>query len=129
MYFNNIYFDFGLKKRSLNNFEEILLGKIWRKKILTAYTDLSWGLHWRAVAIVGITRNFIHISRDIVNNGHHVSRRLLSHQSSRYVQWYGGWWSTHGDAQHCHTAAFHYQIYWMNCRRLFVEIIRKNTCY
>lgn len=87
--------------------------------LLTTYADLPRRLHRRAVTVVGVTRYFVHIPRHVMDDGHHVSGRLLSDQSAGNVQWYGRWRCTHGDAQHGHAATLHDQIYRMYRRRLY----------
>lgn len=45
---------------------------------LTAYSNLPGRLHWRAVSIVRITGNLVHVSGDVMNNSHHVPGGILS---------------------------------------------------
>lgn len=77
---------------------------------LTADCNLLAPLHGSAVAVVGVAGDVIHVSGDVVDDGHHVSGDLLAHQSTGDVQRDRGHGCAHGYAQDRHAAALHHQV-------------------
>lgn len=86
--------------------------------VLTADCNLLAPLHGSAVAVVGVAGDVIHVSGDVVDDGHHVSGDLLAHQSTGDVQRDRGHGCAHGYAQDRHAAALHHQVDGVNRRRL-----------
>lgn len=66
----------------------------------------------------------IHVSGDVVDDGHHVSGDLLAHQSAGDVERDRGHGCAHGYAQDRHAAALHHQVDGVN-RRGLVEITQE----
>uniref|UniRef100_A0A1Y1JZZ1 Uncharacterized protein n=1 Tax=Photinus pyralis TaxID=7054 RepID=A0A1Y1JZZ1_PHOPY len=80
--------------------------------------DLSRRLHRRAVPVVGVTRNLVHIPRHVVYDRDHMARDLLPYQSTGDVQRNRGHRRAHCYAKDRHTATLHHQIYRMHGRGL-----------
>lgn len=93
---------------------------------LTADCNLPAPLHGSAVAVVGVAGDVIHVSGDVVDDGHHVSGDLLAHQSTGDVQRDCGHGCTHGYAQDRHAAALYHQVDGVNRRGLIQ--IRQEYC-
>lgn len=93
---------------------------------LTADCNLLPPLHGSAVAVVGVAGDVIHVSGDVVYDGHHVSGDFLAHQSTRDVERDRGHGCAHGYAQDRHAAALHNQVDGVNRRGLIQ--IRQEYC-
>lgn len=77
-------------------------GNNCQRNVLTINCYGAESLHRRSVAVIGVARNMVHVSGDVIYDGNHVSSGFLPDQTARNVQRDGGHRRAHRDTQHCH---------------------------